>query len=413
MSAFRRTRLRVLGAGWLALTLIMAGCGSGGGGSSSSSGGPIVIGADLPMTGSLARFGTLMKLAYQTEINQVNQVGGVDVGGQKRKVKLVILDDGSDPQKASSNTSTLVLKDGAVGLLGTATPPVVIPQAQVAERQQVPLVSPICPLRACLSAAPSGGYKSSWFFFFDEAQMTNTQYKVMDMDKSNHKVALFTDQEQDGQVMGGLWAKNAPGDGYQVVYHATFPVGTTDFSTFIRKAQASGAQVMISQMIPPDAITLWKQMKSLGWKPKAAFMEKSANTAAWYQGLGPDVKGVMVSSWWSDTLGYPQTQFAVRTFGKAAQGNVEIAQCVNAYTAAQILTDAIARAGSTDPAKINQAIGRTNKTYVAGHIQFSSQHISVQPTIMLQWQGNGQTLPIYPADKSGGNKMIYPLPPWK
>src|ERR1019366_7217635 len=79
MSAFRRTRLRVLGAGWLALTLIMAGCRSGGGGGSSSSGssssssgggGPIVIGADLPMTGSLARFGTLMKLAYQTEINQ-------------------------------------------------------------------------------------------------------------------------------------------------------------------------------------------------------------------------------------------------------------------------------------------------------------------------------------------------------
>ena len=79
MSAFRRTRLRVLGAGWLALALIMAGCGSSG---SSGGGGPIVIGADLPMTGSLARFGTLMKLAYQTEINQVNQAGGVNVGGQ-------------------------------------------------------------------------------------------------------------------------------------------------------------------------------------------------------------------------------------------------------------------------------------------------------------------------------------------
>src|ERR1035441_5885539 len=78
MSAFRRTRLRVLGAGWLALTLIMAGCGSGGGsgGSSSSSGGPIVIGADLPMTGSLARFGTLMKLAYQTEINTATPAAG-------------------------------------------------------------------------------------------------------------------------------------------------------------------------------------------------------------------------------------------------------------------------------------------------------------------------------------------------
>src|ERR1039457_2462343 len=109
MSAFRRTRLRVLGVGWL--TLIMAGCG-GSGSSSSGGGGPIVIGADLPMTGSLARFGTLMKLAYQTEINQVNQVGGVDVGGQKRKVKLVILDDGSDPQKASSDTRTQVPKGG-------------------------------------------------------------------------------------------------------------------------------------------------------------------------------------------------------------------------------------------------------------------------------------------------------------
>jgi branched-chain amino acid transport system substrate-binding protein len=334
-----RWRRRLLALSAL-LLLGATGCGAGGGGSSQ----PIVFGADLPLTGALGRFGELLQLGYTTAVHQVNGQGGIDVGGTKRTVKLVVLDDGSDPQKASQNTNTLILQDGAAAILGSVTPPQSIAIGQVAEARHIPMFT-ISPIRAFIGGAPQGGWKYSWAMLFDELQMTRLQFQTMDTVASDKKVALFTDQEQDGQTMGALWEKAAPANGYQIAYHASFPVGTTDYSDFVRKAQAAGADVLISQMEPPDAIALWKQMKALNWKPKAAFMEKSANTTAWYQGLGADAGGTSVSSWWAASLGYPDTTFALDHFGKAVHGNVEMGQATAGYTQVEVLADALHRAG--------------------------------------------------------------------
>ena len=115
---------------------------------------------------------------------------------------------------------------------------------------------------------------------------TKLQFDVADTVNTNKKVELFTDTEQDGQVIGALWSQNAPEMGYKDVYHATFPVGTTDFSSFINKAKASGAQIVTTQMVPPDGVALWKQMKSLGYVPKLAFCEKCGNNGGWGQSPG-------------------------------------------------------------------------------------------------------------------------------
>ena len=81
---------------------------------------------------------------------------------------------------------------------------------------------------------------------------------------TNKRVVLFTDTDPDGITMGKLWAPNAPKYGYKVVAHESFPEGTTDFSSYIQAAQSAHAEVLIAQMIPPDAAALWKQMKASG-----------------------------------------------------------------------------------------------------------------------------------------------------
>jgi branched-chain amino acid transport system substrate-binding protein len=299
-----------------------------------------------------------------------------------------------------------------VALLGGFSPPLAISMAQIAEARGIPFVVDHSPIRAFLSAAPKGGWKWSWVVFFDEMQMTQQEFKTMNMVKSNHKVALFTDQEQDGQIMGGLWEKTAPKLGYKVVYHASFPVGTVDYSDFIRRAQNSGADIMISQMIPPDAIALWKQMKALGWKPKAAFMEKAGNTAFWWDALGKAATGTAMVHFWTSASGYPGTALALKTFGpKTHGGDVEIAHCVVAYTAATILFDAIKKAGSTDPTALNKAIAAIDHTYVAGHIKWDATHAATLPTVTLQWQSNGNARAVYPKKKANA-QFIYPLPRW-
>ena len=78
--------------------------------------------------------------------------------------------------------------------------------------------------------------------------------------------------------MGALWESQAPKYGYTIAYRAEFPVGTTDFSQYIQKAKDANADVMIAQVIPPDAAALWKQMKALGYAPKTAWPEKGGTT---------------------------------------------------------------------------------------------------------------------------------------
>ena len=81
-----------------------------------------MIGATLSLTGSLGVLGPPLEAGYEQEIADVNAAGGIAIGGTKEKLKLVVLDNGSDPDTASSQARELVLQDHAVALLGFATP---------------------------------------------------------------------------------------------------------------------------------------------------------------------------------------------------------------------------------------------------------------------------------------------------
>ena len=164
----------------------------------------IVIGASIPKSGSLAAFGSYAGWGYKTAVDEVNKAGGLFLSKYNAKVpvRLVTYDDESRPEQVTTNTQRLVLNDKVNALLGSATPPLVIAGATVAERNRVPMVTGIAPIRAFLGANPKWNY--TWDIFFDELDMTQQQFHTMDTVKSNKEVALFTDNEQDGVVMGGL-----------------------------------------------------------------------------------------------------------------------------------------------------------------------------------------------------------------
>jgi len=232
----------------LILNILLAGCGLTG----SQAPEEIVIGASVPQSGVLAAFGSYATWGYNTAINEINEQGGVYLSEYDTRVpvRLILYDDESRPEKVTENTERLILRDKVDVLLGSATPPLTISGGVVAEREKVPQVSASTPIRAFLGASDT--WEWVHVMFFDELEMTQSQFQTMDMVDSNKKVALFTDNEQDGVVMGGLWEENAPKFGYEVVYHADFPVGTTEYGDLIRRAQEADAEIIIAQMITPD-----------------------------------------------------------------------------------------------------------------------------------------------------------------
>jgi branched-chain amino acid transport system substrate-binding protein len=179
------------------------------------------------------------------------------------------------------------------------------------------------------------------------------------------------------------------------VSHPVFPVGTTDFKSFVLQAKQAGASVVIAQMVPPDGIALWKQMKALAYTPQAAFCEKCGDSGAFPAALGGVANGTLTAGFWTSQAGLPDTAHIKATLGKTFKDDPDLSIAVWAYTAPKVLMDAIVKAGSTDPAKVQAALAATNATYPFAHIQFTSNNAATTPSYMEQWQG-GAAIQVYP-----------------
>lgn len=342
------------------------------------------LGATLPMTGPLGAFGPFLQAGYDKAIAEVNDAGGLTVGDTTYKVELIVRDNASDGNEAASQARDLVTGDGVVALLGAVTPPLTIPISVAAEQNKVPLLSTVTPIRAWLGANEEG-WNYAFDMFFDELQMTSLQYQAADLVETNKKVAIFTDLEEDGIVMGGLWESKAADFGYEIVAHPEFPVGTTNFSSQVAEAMDAEAEVVIAQITPPDAIALVKEMKAAGYQPKVMFIEKGSNFGAWTlatEGLG---EGIMAASWFAEGEGNVREAEFIDEFTELAGGkNSDLGTVVFTYTVARVMLDAIAAAGSTDADAIVAALAAIDAEYPAGHVKFAEDNSLGLPAIMTQ-----------------------------
>jgi branched-chain amino acid transport system substrate-binding protein len=68
----------------------------------------------------------------------------------------------------------------------------------------------------------------------------------------------------------------------------------------------------------------------------------------------------------------------------------------------------MAKAGTVDKAKVNEAIGQTDATYVVGPIKFGSDHTTTLPMVQTQWQ-DGKVVVVAPKDRATA-EALFPLP---
>jgi branched-chain amino acid transport system substrate-binding protein len=376
---------------------------SGSGGSSSATGAPIKIGASLTLTGTLATFGIDQQIGYQHEADLINSQGGLEVGGTKHKIQLTILDNKSDPATAGNQIQTLILQNGVKALVGPCAPDFVIPQALIADRNRIPYVDTCSPQEAFLAGNPAG-WKYSYVSFFDEHQQALNMVSNAASVKSNKKIALFTDTEPDGKTERPLYKTQITQHGLTLAGDYTFPPGTSDFSSFINSAKSAGAQLVIAQMVPPDAIALLKQMKSLGFHPAVLDISKGADIANWLQVTGPLGNGTTFDQEYQPQLN-PEAIALTKAMLPKMKTTVGVGAAASAVAAFEIVTNAMQKAGSTDPQKVNQAIASQPVTTVQGPVSFGANHVNKTPVqfAITQYQ-NGKVVYVRPAVAGGKEK---------
>jgi branched-chain amino acid transport system substrate-binding protein len=227
-------------------------------------------------------------------------------------------------------------------------------------------------------------------------------------DKTNKKIAFWHDNGPDGQAVGNhIWPDMAKQFGYEVVQNAEFPVDNSQFTSIIGEGKSKSADIVLIDAITPQAIAIRKQMAASGYAPKVINIEKGAEPVQFAEALGKLSDGVLVGGYWDPTFPYP----GAADLSKAFESETKLTSSqhiADSYAAAQVLLDAIAAAGSTEPEKINIAIAKTDKMYVVGPVKFAGDHTAKLPIVALQWQ-SGKTVIVWPKSAQTG-EFLFPVP---
>ena len=377
----------------------------------------ISVGVCSELTGPAAGFGGGGLYGLKAAIEDINNLGGVYVKEYDKKlpIKLIIVDNESDESKSGTLAQDLILRDKVKFILnGMAPPHIRAPIAAVCERYKVPQVTGVGPYEAWMSMRNSveNPWQYTWtpsFAIATPAQPGDFRhgqpgYNMMDsymgmMEKlstmTNMKVAAFASDEPDGRGWYLAFGPVMKEKGFEI-YNAEeefglVPMDTTDFSSLIRAWKKADCEILWANAPGPFFGAMWRQARRMGFKPKQVFATRAAVFYPDIVGWGGDLaNGVSNEMFWNpaiqDSPGIggttPQSlnERWIKETGQGMHQNVGMA-----YANAQVMIDAIERAGSLDADKINQALKETDLMTVYHRIKFDSENFSRVPVGFGQW----------------------------
>jgi branched-chain amino acid transport system substrate-binding protein len=180
----------------------------------------------------------------------------------------------------------------------------------------------------------------------------------------------------------------------------------TDVSSALIAIKGTNPDVIIVSAHLNEAVAAVKQASEIGVKPKLGFAATVAPpTPAFISALGTSSEGVLGSTQWvpeisaTDSLFGTAQQFLsnfTSTYGWSPHQYPY--QAADAAAACEALSLAIQKAGSTDPAKVRDALAGLQADTFYGRIQFDSTGMNTnKPMYVIQIQ-SAAFVTVYPSN---------------
>lgn len=223
----------------------------------------IKIGINAPITGDIPKVGEGTKFAAEMWLEDINAAGGLDVGGKKYQVELVIEDNESKGESAAAVNSKLITQDEVLVIVGPQASKQAVPAGGVANDNQTPMVSP-------WSTNPNTTLDRPWVFrtpFLDPFQGPVVANFVTE-EFGFTKAAVLYDVASDypkglADFFKQGW-EDVHGAG-SVVAFESFTTGDADFSAQLTKIKESGAEFIFTPQYYNEVALIVQQAHELGW----------------------------------------------------------------------------------------------------------------------------------------------------
>jgi branched-chain amino acid transport system substrate-binding protein len=362
-------KVLVLGA---AALLVAAACSSGTGGGSQN----YQVGYDSSQTGILAYSDVPASKGVRMAIDEINAKGGID---GKWKIDLTLQDNRSEAAQSSVVAQDLVSK-GVKFLICTSDADPCTAAGQIAQKNGIPTMS-----TAATSPTLPGSVGDFMFMsvFGDNTQTTaladyaagkgyKSAYLLCSPDSSytSKSCDYFADvfQKKGGTIAG----------------RGSFTLGAADFSAEVTKIKNLDPKpdVIMTPAYPPDAPTFIKQLRAAGVETPVISID-GVDSVDTISAGGPAVEGLVFT-----THGFPEAGTPMEKFWqdyKAKYGaDPESVFAATGYDLVKVIEAAVIKAGSTDPAKVRDAIdGLENIAGATGSITYKGQNRIPLKTVYL------------------------------
>ncbi len=328
---------------------------------------PVRIGAPYPLTGGAASAGTAVKQAIEVAVDIINNShpelpnlplaateGLPGLGG--RKVEVVFADHQGNPAIAQSEALRLITQDKVAALSGCYQSSCTLTASAVAERYGIPFMAPE-------SSAPSlteRGFK--WFFRTTPVGTDfGAAYAGFLADRKAagfkiEKIALVNENTEYGTSTAAAIIAATAAKGLKIDTQVAYNANSSDVSAQVLQLKNADPDVVIFVSYTSDAILFTKTMHTLNWKPPILIGDDSGfSDNAYIDAVGDLAQGVFNRS--SFDPGKPGSpSFVVNEIYQKHAGHALDDTSARGMQGFLALMEAINRAGSTEPAKIQAAL---------------------------------------------------------
>jgi branched-chain amino acid transport system substrate-binding protein len=310
----------------------------------------IKIGEYASLTGKEAAFGQSSHKGTLLAVEEIDSKGGV-LG---RQVELITDDNQSKQGESATIVKKLIFREKVVGILGEVASMRSLEAAPLCQAYKIPMISPS-------STNPKVTEIGNYIFrvcFIDPFQGT-VMAKFAKETLKIHRVAVLTSVSSAYSVgLAKYFKQRFTDDGGEVVIEQKYTEGDKDFNAQLTAIKAAGVEGIFIPGYYTEAALISRQARELDMKIPL-FGGDGWEAPELVKIGGEAVEGCYYSTHYSPQVDTPAVKEFVARFKARFGGEVPDAMAALGYDSAEVMVDAIRRAGSTEGPAIREALAAT------------------------------------------------------
>ncbi len=349
----------------LMIGLVLSAC------ASSGSGDTLKVGGIGELTGDIPAVGASFKNGAEMAVADINAAGGLDVGGKKYQVELVLEDNAGKADQSASAAQKLITQDNVVAIIGPNASRYAIPASEIAESSKTVLISPWSTNpKTTLDAKTNEPKKYVFRAAFIDPFQGRVVAKFALENLNAKKAAVLYDVASDyNKGIAEFFKQTFEENGGEVVAFETYTTGDKDFSAQLTKIKDTNPDVIFLPNYYSEVPLQIQQAKRLGIT--APFLgSDSWGSAELLTLCGADCEGYYFSTHYAADNATPVAKKMIDAY-KAKYGTTPDDVAALTYDSFGLLWQALQSAGSIDRQAIRDALAKIpNYEGVTGTMQF-------------------------------------------